>query len=163
MSTFNREKLKRILEVNGIKFFNPYEVDTGEDKAMMTNFDYEVPYKYVVDGDEENKYRFCFGMYKEPNEFGCSLSDVLKIRTSIEESVSNHFINMLEIAEKVAVKNAKALLTNVLIDNEEDIIYCFISNESTDNNTYLVHFYLDGTYKVESKYINTFDDENLYD
>ena len=43
MSTFNREKLKRILEMNGIKFFNPYEVDTGEDKAMMTNFDYEIP------------------------------------------------------------------------------------------------------------------------
>lgn len=163
MSTFNREKLKQILEVNNIKFFNPYEIDTGEDKAMMPNFDYEIPCKKTIDGDEENKYRFCIGMYKESNEFGYNLSEVLKLRECIEESVSNHFINMLEVGEKVAVKNTKALLTNVLMDNEEDIIYCFISNESTDNNIYLVHFYLDGTYKVESKYINEFDDEHLYD
>ena len=28
----NRQKLKEVLDVNGIKFFNPYEVETGEDK-----------------------------------------------------------------------------------------------------------------------------------
>ena len=38
----NRQKLKEVLDVNGIKFFNPYEVETGEDKAVITNFDYEL-------------------------------------------------------------------------------------------------------------------------
>ena len=70
---------------------------------------------------------------------------------------------MLEIGEKVAVKEAKAILTNVLLDNEKDIIYCFISDDNCDNHVYLVHFYLDSTFKVEAKYINEFDDEHLYD
>ena len=159
----NRQKLKEVLDVNGIKFFNPYEVETGEDKAVITNFDYELSNKSIDDETtDENKHRFCSGLYKD-SEFGYTLQEVLEIRKCIEESVSNHFINMLEIGEKVAVKEAKAILTNVLLNNEKDIIYCFISDDNCDNHVYLVHFYLDSTFKVEAKYINEFDDEHLYD
>ena len=52
----NRQKLKEVLDVNGIKFFNPYEVETGEDKAVITNFDYELSNKSIDDETtDENK------------------------------------------------------------------------------------------------------------